>query len=212
MRRGIVAVLCVSLLAVAVFVGGAASYTPGPPAAAREDGTYVALERTVCFGYCPAYRITIHDDGRVHYQGQHFVKVCGPRDYRVDTADVTKLFAAFKAADFFSLKDAYVARITDTPDLRHRGAVRRPIPARCRLSRDYRWHAASRRRSRSRGRPRCQDRRSRRHTGFNRPLRGPLAILRAAEPGRAGRSHDEALCQAWASPGEGRAIPGGAAS
>ena len=29
----------------------------------------VRLERTGCYGNCPAYKLTIHEDGRVEYEG-----------------------------------------------------------------------------------------------------------------------------------------------
>ena len=33
----------------------------------RIDADSVVLERSVCFGFCPAYRLTIHPNGAVHF-------------------------------------------------------------------------------------------------------------------------------------------------
>ena len=39
----------------------------------------IKLERTRCYGTCPAYVVTIHGDGRVEYDGKAHVKETGTR-------------------------------------------------------------------------------------------------------------------------------------
>jgi len=67
----------------------------------------VNLERTRCYGNCPAYALTIHGDGRVEYVGKQYVKVTESRDGRIDSAAVKGLVAEFARAKFLSLPEDY---------------------------------------------------------------------------------------------------------
>ena len=76
----------------------------------------VTLRRTTCFGTCPAYEMTIYNDGRVEYIGWASVKACGPRTATISGAAVAALTSAFEQADYFALADAYDHRdVTDNP-------------------------------------------------------------------------------------------------
>ena len=37
----------------------------------------IVLERLPCFGWCPTYRVVIHADGRVEYEGAGYVRTIG---------------------------------------------------------------------------------------------------------------------------------------
>lgn len=76
----------------------------------------VTLERSVCYGFCPAYAVTIYGDGRVAYEGRQFVRVSGAQSGQADPAEVAALFAMIEDANFFALNDAYRANITDLPE------------------------------------------------------------------------------------------------
>jgi hypothetical protein len=73
------------------------------------------LERTMCFGRCPVYKVKIRGDGTVLYEGSHFVAVEGSRQDRISREDVRRLLELARAADYFSLLPAYRAHITDMP-------------------------------------------------------------------------------------------------
>lgn len=75
----------------------------------------MTLARTACYGMCPAYSLEVDGDGTVKYHGSAFVLVTGEHQSKISRADVEQLFAQFRAADYFSLKDAYRAGITDNP-------------------------------------------------------------------------------------------------
>jgi len=75
----------------------------------------IRLERTVCFGTCPEYTVTITGDGTVVYQGRQFVRVSGSHTWRIDPAAVRALALEMQQAGFFEMKDEYVATITDLP-------------------------------------------------------------------------------------------------
>jgi Domain of unknown function (DUF6438) len=75
----------------------------------------ITLERTPCYGMCPAYRVTIHGDGQVVYTGGICAAVRGERRARIVPAAVAALVGAFHQADFFSLRDRYFPNIVDAP-------------------------------------------------------------------------------------------------
>jgi Domain of unknown function (DUF6438) len=75
----------------------------------------ITLERGACFGTCPIYRVGIHGDGRVVFQGQRFVAQTGRRETRISRHAVRRLFAKFRSAEYFSLLDKYHANATDLP-------------------------------------------------------------------------------------------------
>ncbi len=88
-----------------------------PPVSMPDDLSSVAitLERTPCFGTCPAYRVTVRGDGQVTFTGEMFVEVIGTETYRIPEADVRELVSAFVSLNFFSLEDEYVSPATDLP-------------------------------------------------------------------------------------------------
>lgn len=67
----------------------------------------IGLERTMCPGACPDYSLFIHGDGRVVYEGRHYVAVKGRRKTSVSKASVKRLFDEFYRTDFYLLKDRY---------------------------------------------------------------------------------------------------------
>ena len=102
------------LLLAGIALAGCAATAHDPP---NEDAS-VTLRRSVCFGACPAYTVTLHTDGSATFDGDRFVAVMGHRDYRVDPAAVQKLVADFKAAHFFELKNEYRGNVSDLPTVR----------------------------------------------------------------------------------------------
>jgi hypothetical protein len=64
----------------------------------------VRLERSGCYGNCPAYKLTIHGDGRVEYEGADNVKVKGKKDAVIDLADVKRIVSEFDKAAYFSIE------------------------------------------------------------------------------------------------------------
>jgi hypothetical protein len=80
---------------------------------AKKDLT-ITLERTTCFGTCPAYKITVTGDGSVEYQGKDFVRVKGTVHSSVDASEIDQLIQAFLDAKYFELRDTY--RSFKSPD------------------------------------------------------------------------------------------------
>ena len=71
----------------------------------------ITLERSVCYGTCPAYKLTIFDDGKVIYVGKEFVKQKGKAEGRITKAELDELVREFERINYFSLDDYY----TDGP-------------------------------------------------------------------------------------------------
>jgi hypothetical protein len=67
----------------------------------------VRLERTACYGSCPAYTVTIHGDGRVEYEGKMHVKEQGPHEGRVEPGQIKSLLNEFATAKFLTLSEDY---------------------------------------------------------------------------------------------------------
>src|SRR5262245_1552930 len=103
-------------LALAVMLASSACASAPPEPAAQPNGTIeITLERTVCFGMCPEYKVTLREDGTVTYAGRQFVRVAGEHTWKIDPAAVRALAAEMEKAGFFDMQDTYRAMITDHP-------------------------------------------------------------------------------------------------
>lgn len=67
----------------------------------------VRLERTGCYGNCPAYTVTVHGDGRVEYDGKGHVKEKGAQEGRVEPDTIKALAKEFAKAKFLTLSEDY---------------------------------------------------------------------------------------------------------
>lgn len=92
---------------------------PGPhvdfPEIRKWNSLRMSLERTGCFGACPSYSIEVHGDGTVFYNGNGYVAVLGHHSGQVSEQAVLSMLDAFRAADFFSLRNSYREGVTDNP-------------------------------------------------------------------------------------------------
>src|SRR5262245_27956724 len=100
-----------------------------PPTAASINETpgdsVTVLERGVCFGTCPAYKLTITANSSVEFEGRHFVKKKGLVRATISWEQLKRLVAEFEKAKFFTLKDRYVDEgdgcaevLTDSPTVK----------------------------------------------------------------------------------------------
>src|SRR5215813_9145528 len=65
----------------------------------------IKLERTECFGRCPAYVVEIHGDGSVVWTGCHYVAAIGTQRGRIDRRRLVELARAIDSVRFFELDD-----------------------------------------------------------------------------------------------------------
>src|SRR5579872_91391 len=74
----------------------------------------ISLDRSMCYGRCPVYKVTISTSGIV-YEGDRFVATVGKQTDVADANDVRKLAQKFVDADFYSMEPVYRAQVTDNP-------------------------------------------------------------------------------------------------
>jgi hypothetical protein len=79
----------------------------------KDQITEVTLERTACFGTCPAYKVTLRSDGTIIYEGREFVEMKGT--YKGEVYAFDRLARFILAQGFFNLKDDYSINATDLP-------------------------------------------------------------------------------------------------
>ena len=81
------------------------------------DDVFFAMERTPCYGTCPAYKLIIRPDGSATYEGRRFAPREGRYTGQVDQATMDALKREVEAVDFYALKDVYDQPVTDLPSL-----------------------------------------------------------------------------------------------
>ena len=74
----------------------------------------ITLERTTCFGTCPAYKITIKANGAVEFVGDRFVRLTGTQHSTIDSEKLDQLVQAFLEIGYFNLQNTY--RVIKHPD------------------------------------------------------------------------------------------------
>ena len=79
------------------------------------DSVRIGLLRTGCYGACPSYSVEIQGNGPVLFNGEQNVLITGHHRGQISREAVADLVTMFRNADYFSLKDEYVAMITDLP-------------------------------------------------------------------------------------------------
>lgn len=84
-----------------IFIIGCVSNSPD------YSNTIITMERTMCYGTCPEYNLTIYPDGAVIYEGHSNVNVTGRQVSEIPQEKIKELVDEFYAIGFFSLKDKY---------------------------------------------------------------------------------------------------------
>jgi len=84
------------------------------PTISSHSKVAITLERTGCFGSCPAYEVTVSTEG-INFEGPSFVVAAGKHKDSVNPDDVRDFAKKFVAADFYSMDPEYRAGVTDNP-------------------------------------------------------------------------------------------------
>jgi hypothetical protein len=89
---------------------------PPAPGGALPDGDHFLLRyrRTMCFGSCPAYTLTLFDDGTLVWNGDHHVALAGEHRFTVTPETIAALESLVEGARFWELD--------------HRGRIPEPCP------------------------------------------------------------------------------------
>jgi hypothetical protein len=75
----------------------------------------IKLERSSCFGSCPAYSVWLYGTGSVTYIGQRFVRTKGPEQATIPQERVLSLLQSFDRERFFSMEDKAFLNGFDAP-------------------------------------------------------------------------------------------------
>jgi len=89
----------------------ALTVTAGQVASAQEvdlpENLVITLERTRCFGTCPAYTVSIDAKGHVTYQGKDFVRVKERATATIPVTEVAALLVTIERIGFDDLRASY---------------------------------------------------------------------------------------------------------
>ncbi|MEI2612218.1 MAG: DUF6438 domain-containing protein [Candidatus Promineifilaceae bacterium] len=87
-------------------------YDTTPP-----QNVIITIERTMCFGFCPDYRLSIYGNGKVVYEGRYYVRVEGTRTTYIPKRKVRELVSEFERIGFYNFDDNYAIGVTDMPSV-----------------------------------------------------------------------------------------------
>lgn len=100
--------LFASLVAILVLTASGVSDIRASEAAQQvPQDTLITLERTVCYGMCPSYKLTISGDGAVVFEGRRFVKKLGTAQSTISQEQLRELIDRFDKMNYFALRNRY---------------------------------------------------------------------------------------------------------
>lgn len=79
----------------------------------------MAMERTPCFGNCPAYRLEIYKNGLVKFKSWSDTEYEGEYEKKFDPAKVVELFTQFEEHRVDTCAEAYESLIQDVPGINY---------------------------------------------------------------------------------------------
>jgi hypothetical protein len=68
----------------------------------------ITLERGICYGTCPAYKVTISASGSVEFEGRYYVKKKGIIRTTISREQLRFLVAEIERAKYFTMQDQYI--------------------------------------------------------------------------------------------------------
>ena len=78
----------------------------------------IDMQRTGCYGTCPAYTVSLQPSGKVTFDGRGFTKIIGRAEDVINDEKKEQLVAEITKADFFKLDDAYTQESRNCPTTR----------------------------------------------------------------------------------------------
>ncbi|MBL7802850.1 MAG: hypothetical protein JNL02_03880 [Saprospiraceae bacterium] len=85
-----------------------------PPAAA-DHSPFAQLEMGPCFGFCPVYRLTFHNDGSMVYEGKRNVAKPGLDSVQISAAELAALREKVAAVNLWQYPDRIPTQVADAP-------------------------------------------------------------------------------------------------
>lgn len=65
--------------------------------------TLIEMERTICYGTCPSYTLTIQGNGTVIFDGKQFVSHTGPAEDKISNDKLNDLVQLIREIDFMTI-------------------------------------------------------------------------------------------------------------
>ena len=75
----------------------------------------IGIERTVCFGTCPAYTFIVKNDGSFRYKGGKYARRQGEFTGNTSVWRFHQIAKFIKDSGYMEMEDAYTRAITDNP-------------------------------------------------------------------------------------------------
>jgi len=91
-------VITILIVLILIATGCVKSQTPTP---SNVKEVVITFERTAGFGTCPIYKLAIHGDGAVIYEGIRFVKIEGTITTATSEDRIKQLISEFQKIDSF---------------------------------------------------------------------------------------------------------------
>ena len=70
--------------------------------------TIITLKRGKCYGTCPVYKVEIHGNGKLIYEGINYVKLEGQVTAELTKEQLHELISEINKAKYFTLRNSYV--------------------------------------------------------------------------------------------------------
>jgi len=80
-----------------------------------KESLFLTMERTPCFGKCPAYKITIFNTGKVVFQGFSHTKYIGDYGKQLTKKQLKEIQKMMDEINILEMKDIYDTDVTDFP-------------------------------------------------------------------------------------------------
>lgn len=81
----------------------------------KEVMPVIKMVKNACFGRCPVYSLTIHNDGNVVYVGNSNTPKMGTFAKQIPTEDMAALLKEFDAINFWEMDEVYPSQMQDLP-------------------------------------------------------------------------------------------------
>jgi TonB family protein len=82
-----------------------------------QDGDFIELSRSGCYGTCPVYEARVSASGEVDWHGHAFVEAIGDRHSNIGAEAARSLLEKFQSPQFWALCGGYDASVTDNPTI-----------------------------------------------------------------------------------------------
>jgi hypothetical protein len=75
----------------------------------------IELRKTVCYGTCPIYQMTINGSGEMTFNGERFTDKIGNFTKTLNEEETKSIFTTLESFQWLQFKDRYPAQVSDLP-------------------------------------------------------------------------------------------------